>query len=120
MLKIVISSVNLNLQSFQKNIEYKYIMSIDSTVVKKIANLAKIHINKEQEKNLISELNNILNWVDELHSVDTSDVEPMLSVFNESMLLREDKVDSNWGSEKILENAPEKESDFFVVPKVIE
>ncbi len=44
----------------------------------------------------------------------------MLSVFNESMKMREDKVEQKFSSELITKNSPEKQSGFFVVPKVVE
>ena len=95
-------------------------MSIDNSTVKKVATLARIEIRKDEESKLIEELNNILGWVDELKKVDTEDVEPMLSVFNESMNMREDKSESNYNNDQILKNAPNSNSGFFVVPKVIE
>ena len=52
--------------------------------------------------------------------MDTDSVEPMLSVFNESMQMREDKAESNFDNIQILDNSPESNSGFFVVPKVVE
>ena len=95
-------------------------MSIDNSTVKKVAKLARIEINEEEETTLITELNNILGWVDELKQVNTDSVEPMLSVFNESMQMREDKAESNFDNTQILNNSPENNSGFFVVPKVVE
>ena len=95
-------------------------MSIDNSTVKKVAKLARIEINEEEETILITELNNILGWVDELKQVDTDNVEPMLSVFNESMQMREDKAESTFDNKQILDNSPESNSGFFVVPKVVE
>ena len=95
-------------------------MSIDNKTVKKVSKLAKIRINEREEKKLIEELNNILGWVDELKKVDTEQIEPMLSVFNESMIMRKDEVSSETSDELVLKNAPESKSGFFVVPKVIE
>tara|TARA_B100000609_G_scaffold185829_1_gene170070 strand:- start:68 stop:355 length:288 start_codon:yes stop_codon:yes gene_type:complete len=95
-------------------------MSIDNSTVKKVAKLARIEINEEEETTLISELNNILGWVDELKQVNTDSVEPMLSVFNESMQMREDEAESNFDNSQILDNSPESNSGFFVVPKVVE
>ena len=95
-------------------------MSIDNSTVKKVAKLARIEINEEEETTLITELNNILGWVDELKQVNTDSVEPMLSVFNESMQMREDKAESNFDNNQILKNSPESNSGFFVVPKVVE
>ena len=95
-------------------------MSIDNKTVKKVSKLAKIRINEQEEKKLIEELNNILGWVDELKKVDTEKIEPMLSVFNESMVMRRDEVFSETSDELVLKNAPESKSGFFVVPKVVE
>ena len=61
-----------------------------------------------------------LGWVDELKKVDTKQIEPMLSVFNESMVMRKDEVSSEISDELVLKNAPESKSGFFVVPKVVE
>ena len=94
-------------------------MSIDNSVVKKIANLSKINLSDKELESFKLELNNILDWVDDLKKVDTKMVEPMLSVFNENMKMREDKVEQTQTNE-ILSNAPEKKENFFVVPKVIE
>ena len=95
-------------------------MSIDNSTVKKVAKLARIEINEEEETTLITELNNILGWVDELKQVNTDSVEPMLSVFNESMQMREDQAESNFDNSQILDNSPDSNSGFFVVPKVVE
>ena len=94
-------------------------MSIDDSVVKKIANLSKISLTEEEQKLFKVELNNILEWVDKLQKVNTDNVEPMLSVFNESMKLRQDKSEHT-NADDILINAPEKKEGFFIVPKVIE
>ena len=66
-------------------------MSIDNSTVRKVAQLARIDIqDKVDEEKLIKELNNILGWIGELKKIDTKNVEPMLSVFNESMPQRKD------------------------------
>ena len=95
-------------------------MSIDNKTVRKVSKLAKIKINEKEETKFIEELNNILGWVDELKKVDTDQIEPMLSVFNESMVMRKDEVSSDISEEYVLKNAPESKSGFFVVPKVVE
>ncbi|MFL2661337.1 MAG: Asp-tRNA(Asn)/Glu-tRNA(Gln) amidotransferase subunit GatC [Alphaproteobacteria bacterium] len=95
-------------------------MSIDNSTVKKVAMLARIQLEEEEEVSLIDELNNILGWVDELQKVNTKNIEPMLSVFNESMHMRKDIPNVNYSNEQIIENAPDSSSGFFVVPKVVE
>ncbi len=95
-------------------------MSIDNSIVKKISKLSKLKIKSDSEDKMAEELNNILNWVESLQEVNTEEIEPLLSVLNEKMPLRDDEVvmDDNQGD--ILNNAPEKKSGFFVVPKVVE
>ncbi len=95
-------------------------MSIDNSIVKKISKLSKLKIRSDSEGKMAEELNNILNWVESLQEVNTEEIEPLLSVLNEKMPLRDDEVvmDDNQGD--ILNNAPEKKSGFFVVPKVVE
>ena len=95
-------------------------MSIDNSIVKKISKLSKLKISSDSEDKMAEELNNILNWVESLQKVNTEEIEPLLSVLNEKMPLRDDEVvmDDNQGD--ILNNAPEKKSGFFVVPKVVE
>ena len=95
-------------------------MSIDNSTVKKVAKLARLKVEAKEEKNLKNELNNILEWVDKLQKVDTENIDPMLSVSNEPMPMREDMVTSKLNNKQILSNAPEKKAGFFVVPKVVE
>lgn len=95
-------------------------MSIDNSTVKKVAKLARLKVDAKEEQNLKNELNNILEWVDKLQKVDTKNIDPMLSVSNEPMPMREDMVTSKLDNKQILSNAPEKKAGFFVVPKVVE
>ena len=95
-------------------------MSIDNSTVKKVAKLARLKVDAKEEQNLKNELNNILEWVDKLQKVDTENIDPMLSVSNEPMPMREDMVTSKLDNKQILSNAPEKKAGFFIVPKVVE
>ena len=81
-------------------------MSIDNSIVKKISKLSKLNIRYDSEDKMAEELNNILNWVESLQEVNTEEIEPLLSVLNEKMPLRDDEVvmDDNQGD--ILNNAP--------------
>ncbi len=95
-------------------------MSIDNSIVKKISKLSKLKIRSDSEGKMAEELNNILNWVESLQEVNTEEIEPLLSVLNEKMPLRDDEVVMEDNQGDILNNAPEKKSGFFVVPKVVE
>ena len=89
-------------------------MSIDNSTVKKVASLARIEIKSDEEDTLIKELNNIILWVDELQKVNTDKVDPMLSVFNESMPMRQDIAKSNYSNKLIMKNSPKVIQDFLL------
>jgi len=69
---------------------------------------------------MVPELNNIIDWVDQLAEVNVEGVEPMTAVIPNELRLREDKVTDGNVRDKVLANAPAPEHGFFGVPKVIE
>ena len=93
---------------------------INSSSLKKLARLARLEINKDSEVNLIKDLNEIIGFIDQLNEVNTDNVDPLSSVTGHDLPLRQDKVVDGEINDKILENAPEKISGYFVVPKVVE
>ncbi len=100
-------------------------MSVDKQTVTKIASLARIKMDDAECERMVPELNNILDWVDQLGEVDTSGVEPMTAVMPMAQRLRDDVVDADpltggGVRDKVLANAPAAEHGFFGVPKVIE
>jgi len=95
-------------------------MALDTDTVKRIARLARIHVDDGDLPGLADELNNILGWVEQLDEVDTDGVEPMTSVVEMVQRLRADAVTDGDVRDKVLANAPAEADGFFVVPKVIE
>lgn len=100
-------------------------MSIDRATVAKIASLARIKMSDDELDRMAPELSNILEWVEQLSEVDTSDVEPMTAVIPNTLRLRADEVnvDPKTGGDRrddVLANAPAAEHGFYGVPKVIE
>lgn len=95
-------------------------MALDTDTVKRIARLARIHVDDGDLPGLADELNNILGWVEQLDEVDTDGVEPMTSVVEMVQRLRSDAVTDGDVRDKVLANAPAEADGFFVVPKVIE
>jgi aspartyl-tRNA(Asn)/glutamyl-tRNA(Gln) amidotransferase subunit C len=95
-------------------------MSVDNNTVKKIARLARIHVDEDRREELAGELNAILSWIEELETVDTDNVEPLASVTGHSLPIRDDVVSDGNRQEQVIANAPETTSGFFVVPKVVE
>ena len=95
-------------------------MSIDDSVVKHISKLARIQINDKDKESLKKDLNDILEFIDKLKNVDTKGINPLQNVNKQELKMREDNVNPNAEVSDLLKNAPESESHFFSVPKVIE
>jgi len=95
-------------------------MKIDQATVRHIAKLARIRLTQDEAERLEGELSGILDWVEQLEEVDTEGVEPMTSVVAVTTKMRDDKVTDGGCPDAILENAPAREGNFFVVPKVVE
>jgi aspartyl-tRNA(Asn)/glutamyl-tRNA(Gln) amidotransferase subunit C len=95
-------------------------MSVSPEQVRHIARLARIAMSDEELARLVPELNNILGWVEQLGEVDTDGVEPLATVIDQKLRLRDDVVNDGNIRDEILANAPEAQHGFFAVPKVIE
>ena len=95
-------------------------MTIDLKTVKHISKLSRISIEEEKAKKLSNDLNSIFEFIEKLNELDTSKTEPLTSVAETTLKLRKDKIESKNIREDILKNSPDKNKDFFVVPKVVE
>lgn len=95
-------------------------MSVDAETVRRIARLARIHVDEDQVEPYREELNAILGFVEQLNEVDVDGVEPMTSVMPMTLRRREDKVTDGDQADKVVANAPLSEDNFFMVPKVVE
>jgi aspartyl-tRNA(Asn)/glutamyl-tRNA(Gln) amidotransferase subunit C len=95
-------------------------MSVDTATVRRIAHLSRIAVDDEEVAHLQSELNAILDFVEQLRGVDVEGVEPMTSVMPMQLKKRPDEVTDGFIADTIVANAPRREEHFFVVPKVIE
>jgi aspartyl-tRNA(Asn)/glutamyl-tRNA(Gln) amidotransferase subunit C len=95
-------------------------MSLDKAAVAKIAKLARLKMEPDRQEALASELNRILSFVEELQAVNTDNVQPMTSVAPMKLRHREDAVTDGGQPEAVLKNAPQRQGDFYTVPKVVE
>ncbi len=95
-------------------------MSVDKTTVSRVARLARINIDDDRLEPMAQELSGIMSWIEQLNEVNTENVEPLASVTGHALPMRQDVVSDGDMAEKVVENAPESMSGFFVVPKVVE
>ena len=95
-------------------------MKISKEDVIKVAELARLEFSDDETRKFTEQLGSILGYIDRLNELDTDNVEPTSHVLDISTPLREDNVVKLLTIEEVLQNAPETEDDFFVVPQVIE
>ncbi len=95
-------------------------MSIDKDKIKHISKLARISVDSKKTDTLAKDLSSIFKFIEQLNELNTDKVKPLSSILNEPLRAREDVVNDGKIREKILNNSPQKNEEFFVVPKVIE
>ncbi|HTR16979.1 MAG TPA: Asp-tRNA(Asn)/Glu-tRNA(Gln) amidotransferase subunit GatC [Acetobacteraceae bacterium] len=95
-------------------------MSLDPATVRRIAKLARIHVEDHEVARLQTELNGILGWIEQLQEVDVEGIPPLTGAAQIALRLREDVVTDGGYPERVLANAPEHAGNFYTVPKVVE
>ena len=95
-------------------------MSIDLKTVKHISKLSRISIDDKKAKKLEKDLNSIFKWIEQLNELKTENVKPLTSIAETTLQLRKDEIKTHNIREQVLKNSPDKNKDFFVVPKVVE
>ena len=95
-------------------------MLIDKDTVKHISKLARISLDEKKINNLSKDLTSIMKFIEKLNELNTDKTTPLTSIINASLKSREDEVKDGKIRDQILKNSPEKNEEFYVVPKVIE
>lgn len=94
-------------------------MQVDDALVDKLANLAKLEFDAAGKKAIREDLTRILNFMEKLNELDTSGIEPLIHVNEDTNVFRDDVVEQPISREAALQNAPLKNSEFIKVPKFI-
>ncbi|TVR32166.1 MAG: Asp-tRNA(Asn)/Glu-tRNA(Gln) amidotransferase subunit GatC [Balneolaceae bacterium] len=96
-------------------------MAITKKDVHYVANLARLQLKDEEAEGLKEDMNKILGYMETLNELDTTDVEPLEHVTEiTSTSFRKDVAKEPLSHEDALKNAPDADSDYFRVPRVIE
>lgn len=95
-------------------------MAIDKETVKYAANLARMELQQKELEKLAGQLHSILDFIDKLKKVDIKNISPTSHILPLNNVLREDELRKSLPLEKTLKNSPQREGNFFSVPKVIE
>lgn len=94
-------------------------MKISTDEVEKIAHLARLYIDDNLKEALSGQLSNILEYIDKLKNVDIQGVKSSSGAAFLFNAFREDQVNSSPGVDLTLAGAPERDKDFYVVPRVV-
>lgn len=95
-------------------------MSINKDTIKKISKLSRISVSNEETDRLEKDLNSILKFVEQLKELNTDKIAPIASVSDLALTMNKDEIKKINEKDEILKNAPEKNSNYYIVPKVIE
>ena len=95
-------------------------MKIDDKLIADLASLAKLSFNEKSSKNMQDDLKKIIGFIDKLSEINTENVEPLIYLSEELNVLRKDDNIENISQEKALTNAPQKDSDYILVPKILD
>jgi len=93
---------------------------IDIKTVDEIAHLARLEFNEDAKQGIITDMNRMLDFVEKLNEVNTDNIEPLIYMTQEQNVLREDVPQITLTQKEALKNAPQKDTDYFKAPKVID
>ena len=94
-------------------------MSVTIEQVDDIARLAKLSFSQDEKEKFVEQFNQILDYMEKLNELDTSEVEPTYNVLALNNVMRKDEVKPWLSQDEALANAPRSNHGFFSVPKVI-
>lgn len=93
---------------------------ISDETIEYVGILAKLELSEEEKEQAKKDMGSMLDYIDKLNELDTTDVEPMSHVFPVHNVFREDVVENGDDRENILKNAPEEKDGSFKVPKTVD
>ncbi len=95
-------------------------MALTKEEVEKVALLARLRLSPDELELMTTQLNKIVEYVEQLREVDTTDVEPLAHPLPVTNVFRRDEVRPSLPREEALRNAPDHDDEFFLVPPVLE
>ncbi len=94
-------------------------MKVSKEEIEKIAHLARLEVDETQVEKMSIQISNILQYIDKLKDVNVDGVKPASGAAFMQNVLREDIKVASPGPEVTLANAPERDDDFYIVPRVV-
>jgi aspartyl-tRNA(Asn)/glutamyl-tRNA(Gln) amidotransferase subunit C len=88
--------------------------------IEKVARLARLELSEEEKVTFGNQLEQVLNYMEQLNQLDTTGVEPTSHAIPLFNVFKEDVVQPSFPQEEVLAIAPDEEDGHFKVPKIIE
>ncbi len=95
-------------------------MSLAADQVRWIANLARLEVSAEELTGLTRDLGAIVDYVNQLQTVNTDNVEPLAHAIELTNVFRADEPAASLHVDQALANAPARKGDFYAVPAVLD
>lgn len=93
---------------------------ITPELVDHLAHLSRLEFEQQAKEEIVADLNKMLGFVEKLNELNVDNIDPLIYMTDEVNILRADTNSTTLSKEDALQNAPQHDSDYFKVPKVID
>ena len=95
-------------------------MKVSKDEIRHIANLASLNLTETEVEKYANNMDNILNFAETINGIDTNSVDETITAISEYNVFRKDEINEFEDNDALLANAPSKEDNMFIIPKVID
>lgn len=95
-------------------------MKIDEAQVRRVALLSRLELSGQEVSQFSTQLSAIFEYIEKLNELDTDTVEPLAHCLPIHNVLRDDVPRPSLSNDEALANAPEREDEYFKVPKILD
>lgn len=95
-------------------------MEINDDLINHLAHLSRLQFEGDEKTQIKQDLENMINFMGKLNEVDTENVEPLVFMNSQYLELRKDEPKTTISQQEALKNAPQKDSDYFRIAKVLD
>lgn len=95
-------------------------MKITVDEVKHVAKLARLYLSDREMEQMTADMGGIIDFADQLNELSTDGVEPTAHAIPVHNVFREDELLGSFDREKLLKNAPQRDEECYLVPRVVE
>ena len=95
-------------------------MKITEELIDRLANLSRLEFQGEEKLAIRQDMERMLNFIEKLNEVDTSGIPPLVHIHSDPIPLRPDVIVDEISHHQALENAPDHDTDYFRVPRVLD